>query len=85
MSSSSATAGTPTYHSLLKNFGLLGFAPFVGVLLLGPVAARRGSLAAACLAGFLLIFLAAQAVSFISAGNGSNPTYFLTLGAGRSL
>jgi O-antigen ligase len=72
--------GHATYHSLLKNFGLLGFLPFAVALLtalwkLGRAAWRDR------VSGFFLIVLVTQAVVLYAAGNGSDPTYLFFLGA----
>jgi O-antigen ligase len=76
--------GHATYHSLLKNFGLLGFLPFIAALLFAIV--RLGRLIRSNqLAGFLFVMLIAQAIALIPAGNGSDPIYFLLLGAAAAV
>jgi O-antigen ligase len=77
--------GHATYTSLLKNFGLVGFLPFVFALLL---ALRRLAprIRVDSVAAFFFIILTAEAVSIFASGNGSDPTYFFALaGASASL
>jgi O-antigen ligase len=71
--------GHATYHSLLKNFGLVGFIPYVAALLialwqLGRLAWRDR------LSGFFLIILVSQGFVLYAAGNGSDFVYFFFLG-----
>jgi O-antigen ligase len=71
--------GHATYHSLLKNFGLVGFIPYMAALLialwqLGRLAWRDR------LSGFFMIMLVAEAFVLYAAGNGSDFVYFFFLG-----
>jgi O-antigen ligase len=77
--------GHATYTSLLKNFGLVGFLPFVFALLLAlRRLIPRGRVDS--VAAFFFIMLTAEAVSIFASGNGSDPTYFFALaGASASL
>jgi len=79
-----AVGGHATYAALLKNFGLVGFLPFV----VGLAAALWGLarlVRETAAAGFFFIFLFAQGVSIFAGGNGSDPVYFFALGGGAAV
>jgi hypothetical protein len=76
--------GQATYHSLLKLFGLAGFLPFVGALvatLWGLARVARPNSAA----GFFFVFVAAQTVSMVAGGDGSQAQWFFALGGGAAV
>jgi hypothetical protein len=79
------TGGHATYTSLLKNFGLLGFLPYIAALVFAVI--RLSRLAPVDpVAGFFLILLLAVAISLSIGGNGSDPVYFFALaGAAATL
>jgi O-antigen ligase len=76
--------GHATYAALLKNFGLLGFLPFIAAVLIGLVSLvplARSDPAA----GFFFILLAADVVSMFASGNGADPAYFFALAGGSAV
>ena len=76
--------GHATYMALLKNFGLLGFLPFVAAVLIALVSLAPLTRSEPA-AGFFFILLAGEVVSMFAGGNGSDPVYFFALAGGSAV
>ena len=76
--------GHATYHSLLKNFGLLGFVPFAVALLGAIVGLGRLVARGSPIAGVFFVLLVAQVIALYASGNGSDPFFFFALGGGSA-
>jgi hypothetical protein len=79
-----AYGGHATYHSLLKNFGLAGFLPFVAAILVAVWRLARIARTNAP-AGVFFILLTSQAVGMVAGGNGSDLPFFFVLGAAAAV
>lgn len=78
------TGGHATYTSLLKNFGLVGFLPFVFALLYAVAKLWRRTRDDA-LAAFFFLFLIAEAIGMVAGSNGSDPVFFFALAGSAAM
>jgi hypothetical protein len=77
--------GHATYNSLLKNFGLAGFLPFVAALLAAIVGLGRLVARGSTVAGVFFVLLVAEAVALYASGNGADSFYFFVLGGAAAV
>jgi O-antigen ligase len=76
--------GHATYAALLKDFGLLGFLPFIAAALIALTSLASRTRADPT-AGFFFILLASSLVNMFVSGNGSDPVYFFALAGGATV